>query len=563
MRAWIRGFSIRTKVALCFAIICLTTVALGIFAIQRMAAINDGVIVIGRDALPSVKALSRVSVLAERYRAAVTLRVLSYDEKSRADMDTLVAGSRSDVGKAVEAYQPLINTEEKRRLASDVSGRWDTLLATGDQILRSVRDGKQTDGVTVLFTTFRTQVVAFRNVLAADIDYNEHNAEATTLEAATTYTWGRLWVVLTLCGAVGICLLAGAWLVADVSRPISIITGVMRRLSQHDTEVEIFGRDRKDEIGAMAESVQVFKENLLKGNELAAAQAAEQAIKEARASRLTQLVRSFEAKIASTVATLATAATELTVTAESMTASAIETNQQASTVAAASEQASSGVQTVAAAADELTASIGEITRQVTQSAKITEKAVSDARRTDTIVHALANGAQKIGQVVNLISDIAGQTNLLALNATIEAARAGEAGKGFAVVASEVKSLANQTGKATEEIGAQIAELQSSTQEAVDAIRGIVAVIQEVGSISTTIAAAVEQQSAATAEIARTTEHTAVSTREVSTTIAGVTQAAKSTGAAASQVLSAASGLSHQADVLRGEVDAFVSGVQAA
>ncbi len=271
----------------------------------------------------------------------------------------------------------------------------------------------------------------------------------------------------------------------------------------------------------------------------------------------------FEAKVGSLVSMLSSNATKMQVTAQTMSATATQTNQQATTVAAAAEEASAGVQTVAAAAEELTASIHEISRQVAQSTKITGKAVEDARRTDTIVRALADGAQKIGDVVQLITGIAAQTNLLALNATIEAARAGDAGKGFAVVASEVKSLAGQTAKATEEIGAQIRQIQDATGEAVQAIKAIGTTIEEVNVIASNIAAAVEEQGAATAEIARNVQQTAASTHEVTTTIAGVSQAANDTGAAAGQVLDAASGLSQQADQLTNEVSRFVTEVRVA
>lgn len=278
---------------------------------------------------------------------------------------------------------------------------------------------------------------------------------------------------------------------------------------------------------------------------------------------MNQTADAFEAKVGSLVSMLSSGATELQATAEAMSATATHTNQQATTVAAAAEEASCGVQTVAAAAEELSTSIHEISRQVAQSAKITGKAVEDARRTDTIVRALADGAQKIGDVVQLITSIAAQTNLLALNATIEAARAGDAGKGFAVVASEVKSLAGQTAKATDEIGAQIRQIQDATVEAVQAIKAIGATIEEVNVIASNIAAAVEEQGAATAEIARNVQQTAASTQEVTATIAGVSQAANDTGAAAGQVLGAASGLSEQAARLTNEVTEFVTGVRAA
>ena len=290
------------------------------------------------------------------------------------------------------------------------------------------------------------------------------------------------------------------------------------------------------------------------------------AITEAAAAQqaaLNQTADAFEVKVGSLVSTLSSGVTGLQATAQSMSATATKTNQQATTVAAAAEEAGAGVQTVAAAAEELTASIHEISRQVAQSAKITSEAVDDARQTDVIVRTLADTAQKIGDVVQLISGIAAQTNLLALNATIEAARAGDAGKGFAVVASEVKSLATQTAIATKAIGSQITQIQDATGEAVNAIKAISAKIEEVNVIASNIAAAVEEQGAATAEIARSVQQTAASTQDVTATIAGVSQAANDTGAAAEQVLDAANDLSRQAGQVTIEVNAFIVGVRAA
>jgi methyl-accepting chemotaxis protein len=563
MHAWIRGGTIRTKVILSFAIVCLTTIALGVFAIQRMASIDEGLVAIGGDCLPSVKALSRVSVLAERYRAAVALRLMSYDDTSRADMDKLVATGRADVAKALDAYRPLATDNEKRRLLAEVESKWAALLGNSDEIIRLERSGEHDGARTLLFTTFRRQIVDFRNVLAADIEFNDRHADEAVKSGAETYASARVWVTVTLAGAALVCTLAGFWLVAGVSRPITKVTGVMRQLARDDTSVAIYGVDRTDEIGAMATAIEVFRQNMIQAEDLAVAQAAEQSVKQAHAARLTDLVRTFESKIADTVAVFSSSSANLQVTARSMSSSASETNQQASIVSAAAETASSGVQTVAAAAEQLTSAIGEISQQVAHSSRIAEKAVAGARRTDTIVQALADGAQKIGLVVNLIADIAGQTNLLALNATIEAARAGNAGKGFAVVASEVKSLASQTAKATGEIGAQIAELRDATNEAVSAIRDIASTIQEMGSIAVAIASAVEEQSAATAGIAKTTEQTATSTHDVAVTITAVTGAANSTGQAAVEVLHAADGMARQAGLLRSEVDRFLAEVRAA
>lgn len=268
-------------------------------------------------------------------------------------------------------------------------------------------------------------------------------------------------------------------------------------------------------------------------------------------------------KVAGVVKNVSAAATEMRSTAESMSATAEETSRQASAVAAASEQATANVQTVASASEEMSASINEINRQVGQSAEIATKANAEAQRTNETVQGLVDAAQKIGEVVNLISEIAEQTNLLALNATIEAARAGEAGKGFAVVASEVKNLANQTAKATEEIGGKVSEMQTVTNDAVGAINVIGETIAEINSIAETITTAVGEQGAATQEISENTQQAAAGTQEVSSNITGVTQAASETGAAAQQVLSAADELAKQGETLSADVDAFIEQVKAA
>ena len=366
-------------------------------------------------------------------------------------------------------------------------------------------------------------------------------------------------------GGIGLVLglLIAVFMARSITRPLGAMTDTMAKLAAGDLETDIPARDRKDEIGAMAHAVEVFKLNGLEAQRQTAAQETERQAKERHAARLAELVKDFETKVSGLVGTLSSAATELEATAQSMTSTAGQTNDQASTVASAAQEMSANVQTVSASAEELGASINEISRQVAQSAEITLKAVKDAERTDEIVRALAEGAQKIGDVVGLINNIAGQTNLLALNATIEAARAGDAGKGFAVVASEVKSLAGQTAKATEEISQQITQIQSATQEAVAAIKGIVGTIGEVSRIAGSIAAAVEEQGAATAEIARSVQQAANGTQDVTTNISGVSQAANETGAAAGQVLGAAGELSRQAEALSGEVSTFVAQVRAA
>jgi methyl-accepting chemotaxis protein len=365
-------------------------------------------------------------------------------------------------------------------------------------------------------------------------------------------------------GVLGVMALL-SWLIA------SDILGALRRLQRRMHEIangsldeNVGETDRGDEIGRMAETLEMLRQTSLTARTLEAEQAKLKQMSEAeKRNALIALADRFDSSVGQLVGLMASGSTELEATAQSMSGTAARTNDQADIVSTAASQASTRVQTVAAAAEELSSSIAEIARQMAQSAKITTHAVDSARRTDTIVRALADGAQQIEHVVELISTIAGQTNLLALNATIEAARAGDAGRGFAVVATEVKSLAGQTADATKEISIRIAQIQSATREAVDAIQGITATIEEVSAIATTIGSAIEEQGAATAEIARNVTQTAQATREVTTNIGGVSSAAHETGNAAGMVLSAATGLSKQAEQLSGEVTTFLAGVRAA
>jgi methyl-accepting chemotaxis protein len=353
----------------------------------------------------------------------------------------------------------------------------------------------------------------------------------------------------------------GWWNIVSI-RPLRGLTAKMGRLADGDLSVEIPAWEVRDEIGDITHAVQTFKAKMIQ-SQTAEQEAKQQAIAQ-RNGVLNKLIGGFERTVGDLFGSLSAASSELKQTATSMSSTATQTGQQADSVAAAATAADAGVATVATAAQELSASIQEISRQVANSSRINGQAVEDARRTDSIVRALANGAQKIGDVVQLITTIAAQTNLLALNATIEAARAGDAGKGFAVVASEVKNLANQTARATDEISGQVVEIQNATTEAVQAITTIRSTIDEVSAIAAIIAAAVEEQSAATDEIARNVRQTTASTRRVSEkNIAGVSHAASETGAAADRVLAAADRLSQQAEQLTAEMGSFVAGVRAA
>ena len=348
-----------------------------------------------------------------------------------------------------------------------------------------------------------------------------------------------------------------------VLRPFEQLTGAVQVLSQGKLDVEVPGLGRGDELGEMAHAVQVFKDNAVERRHLEAAQAAEREKQLVRAQRLEELAGAFDGEVAAVLAALGGSAGEMQQASQAMSATAEETSRQATAVAAASEQATSNVQTVASAAEELSSSIREIARQMGASSAIARDATGEAEKAQATVRGLAAAAEKIGEVVELINAIAGQTNLLALNATIEAARAGDAGKGFAVVAGEVKSLANQTAKATEEIAAQIDAVRSEINGTVGAIEGIVATIGKINEISASIAAAVEEQDAATQEIARNVEQAAQGTQQVSGTIAGVTSAADETGSAANQVLQVARTMAERSEDMRVAVGGFLASVRAA
>ncbi len=564
MLSSLNNLSIGRKVSLSFALVCAIVIGLGLFAVQRLGEVNASAVAISDNRLPSVQMVGLVAQLAERHRANLGTRLIAPNDSERAAAQAEMDKTGQELKAARAAYTPFIDAgEEQNHLAPGFAQALDEYEAGSTAVVDLLKKGDQAGAAALYAGDLSQRMGRVRQTLQADIDYNVRSGKEERDAGAATFASARVWIIVALILSAAVSALAGFGLIRGVSHPITAMTGAMRRLAEHDMTTEIAGRDRKDEIGAMAGAVQVFKDNMLQADQFEAEKAAAQVNREKRTARLDDLLRDFETKAAQLVGLVSSAATELESTARAMSATAGHTTEQAAGVAAAAEEASAGVQTVSAAAEELSASIGEISRQVAQSAKITSQAVSDARRTDVTVRALAEGAQRIGKVVELIRNIAGQTNLLALNATIEAARAGDAGKGFAVVASEVKGLAGQTAKATEEIAAQITQLQSSTNEAVEAIKGITAVIEEVSTIATAIASAVEEQGAATNEIARNVQQTADSTREVTSHIAGVSQGAAGTGAAADQVLSAAGELSKQAELLSAEVGGFVSSVRAA
>ena len=390
---------------------------------------------------------------------------------------------------------------------------------------------------------------------------------AVTAERATVLAAVDDITLLLLLLSLGVAAVSGVlafMLGARLTRPIQAITEVMGSLAKGTLDIEVPYRARKDEVGAMAEAVQVFKDNAVEVKRLEQEQSeSDRRAQEEKQAALGAMADDFEGKVKGIVGTVSAASSDMEKAAHSMSSNAKTAERQAGDAAAATDTAASNVETVSASAQELSSSISEISQQVAKSTEIAISAAEQAEKTNDKVDSLVKVSQKVGEIVNLIADIAEQTNLLALNATIEAARAGEAGKGFAVVASEVKSLATQTAKATEEIGQQIEAMQAATGDAASAITAIANTIQEVNRISTSIASAVDEQNAATSEIARNVQEASNGTQTAASNMSGLTQAASETGRSADGVLGSAQALSEQSDLLQREVDAFLANLRSA
>ncbi|WP_376967636.1 MCP four helix bundle domain-containing protein (plasmid) [Azospirillum sp. A26] len=557
--------SIRMKILLLLSLFLALLIALGGFSFFEISKLNAGARKVRENVLPSIQTLAEMHEAALKYRVQETQHILSETEDSRKKVELRLSAALKAFDDAHDRYrQMIVDDDREKALYGDFLTAWRAYQTiSSEKLLPLSRDNNNMGALAVMQREARDAVTKVENTINTLITYNADQAEMAAKAGEAAYDEAVVGTVITILLALALCIFGGWLAVKTISRPISSLTGTMLLLARRDYAAAIDGGTRGDEIGAMARAVQIFKDGLIESDRLAAVQAAEQETKEKRAEMVDRLIIHFEQDAAQALRTVAAAAAELNSTAQAMEATAQGTSTQATTAAASAEQTSANVQTVASATEEMAVSVREIAGMVTRSTAVAGQAVTQAERTNATVRGLADTAQRIGAVVQLITKIAGQTNLLALNATIEAARAGEAGKGFAVVASEVKSLANQTAKATEDIAAQIAAIQDATGEAVGAIADIGETIGSINEISASIAAAVEEQGAATAEISRNVQQAATGTRQVSGIIGAVTLATGETGAAARQVRGSAGSLSQQAETLRSNVDRFLSSIKAA
>ena len=558
--------SIRAKIISVVAFLLIAMAGMGLLAVMKMRAINANTVDITTSWLPSVRVLGDIRAGVITYRNVVREHLLAETLEEKRSSEKVGGSVTEALAKSRKEYEPMITSPEERALYNEWSRLWDDYKKGADEVMALSRKevGKAPhDSHELNSKTVNKIGIQGDEVLKKDIDLNNTGADRAAQDAADNYFYALMLVSIILGAAVIIGIGVSFYLVQDVSSGINSIIRPMQALGKGDLSAEVPHRGETTEIGAMADVLQIFKEALIAKKAADEAAAADAEAKIERGRRVDNVTREFETMIGEIVQTVSSASTELEASASTLTSTADRSQRLATTVAAASEEASTNVQSVASATEEMASSVGEISRQVQESARMAGDAVGQARATTERVSELSKAASRIGDVVELINTIAGQTNLLALNATIEAARAGEAGRGFAVVASEVKALAEQTAKATGEIGQQISGIQAATNDSVGAIKEISSTIERLSEISSAIAAAVEEQGAATQEIARNVQQAAQGTQQVSSNITDVQRGASETGTASSQVLSAAQMLSKDSTRLKTEVSKFLTNVRAA
>ena len=554
--------SISTKLFAIVSFLFLVIAIIGGFAFMQMRAINAAAHDIQAQWLPSVRWVGEMRVQSARYRAVLRDHLIVADAE-RGEVDKNLAARKADFEKAAQAFRPLISSPAERELADQLEKQWQSFAGASAEVQSLANKGDVATAKDINAKKVVPTGRAMDATLAKLVELNDKGAETAGQGADATYSSAILMMAVILGGAIVLGLGAAIYTVRDIRRGIGSILKPMGQLTNGELSVDIPHQGETTEIGRIAGALQIFKEALIAKKVSDEAARAEGAIKAARAQRISTATGDFEAMIGEMVDSLASASTELEASATTMTKTSDATMSLSDSAASASRAVTDNIQAVAAATEEITSSVNEIGRQVHESNRIASTAVTQAQRTDESIAKLSLAAGRINDVVKLITEVAEQTNLLALNATIEAARAGEAGRGFAVVASEVKALATQTAKATAEIDAQVADMQSATAETVTAIKEIGSTITLISEVSSAIAAAVEQQGAATQEIARNVQQSAQLSTQVASEVTEVKRGSSETSAASGEVLTAAHSLARESDHLKSQVEKFLDTVRAA
>jgi methyl-accepting chemotaxis protein len=559
------GLSIRSLLLGLFALMVAIIGGQGYLANSKVSAVNDSVIDLATNWLPSVDVIRDMNTIVGKYRISEARHIMSIDDAGMDAVEKDLDASAAQLAAARKRYEPMIASDEERRTYEDFGKGWDAYQKLHGKLMPLSRANKNEEAAALFKGEMKDAFFRIDSDIEKDIKINLKGADEATEKAAANYSATHTLILLIVGAGLAIAVGAMAFSFYGIARPLGQLNGAMGEMANGNLDIKIPGTDRRDEIGAMAKTITVIRENAER--EALAKQEAAQREGKARAEQrkadMHKLADQFQAAVGQIIDTVSSTSTELEAAAHTLTKTAETTQELSTTVAAASEEASANVNSVASASEELASSVSEIARQVHESSKIACEAVKQAEKTDARIAELSQAATRIGDVVKLITSVAEQTNLLALNATIEAARAGEAGRGFAVVASEVKALAAQTAKATEEISTQIAGMQTATQESVGAIKEISGTIGRISEIAAAIAAAVEEQGAATQEISRNVQQAAQGTAQVASNITDVNRGAGETGAASAQVLSSAQSLSKESNHLKLEVDKFLHTVRAA
>ncbi|WP_372055798.1 methyl-accepting chemotaxis protein [Tistrella mobilis] len=554
--------SIGARLILAFATLTAVVIVTGIVGLFQLGALNTAAMDLSDNRVPSLQVISRLSASFQEHRVAVAGAVLEGTEQNRRPLLARVAAASRAVEESFAAYGGLISDEEDRRLFERAQAAWMPYRQGSDRLLARLAENDLLGAQQIYRGETRDARVTLGQALDALTRHNAEGADASGLRADGAYATAHTVLIVAMVVGALIAIAATLLMIRSVSTPVKRMTVAMRRLADRDTGVVIPGADRGDEIGEMAKAVETFRDGMIRADRLATEQEEARAAQDAQRRRREELTQGFVDQVAGIVTTLSSATEQVRGSADELSRTAEDQSGRSTTVAAAAEQATANVQTVATAAEELAASIREVGARTAETADVTRRAVTEAEATDATVQELSGSAQKIGDVIELIQQIAAQTNLLALNATIEAARAGEAGKGFAVVASEVKNLATQTARATEEIQVQINAMTGATGRTVEAIRSISGTIGKVGALTTAVASAVEEQVAATAEIARNTQQASSGTSEVLQSITGIADAAGHTGQAAEEMNAASGALADRTRELKRVVDSYVAEIAA-